>query len=205
MRSHYEVLGVEPGASLDEIRKAHRRRVRGLHPDSVGEADEDARREEFGRVTAAWAVLSDADRRRAYDERLSEVRPTADVGGGLDGVVGFTSSRFLATIVRVGPAGLILAALGVIFVATAYGVGRGPQPDLEIPPDRRATSVSAPDDGGDLCGLVDAQGGVELVACGVPGSRLVVDIVEPPESCPDGSLGRSDRNLMSQRICLDAE
>jgi hypothetical protein len=48
----HEVLGVRPGASLDEVRAAWRRRVLATHPDRGG--DEAA----FAEVTEAYRVLS---------------------------------------------------------------------------------------------------------------------------------------------------
>lgn len=63
----YEILGVSPEASAEELRAAFRRQARELHPDRyVGEAR--ARAEQrFQRVTEAYNTLSDEERRRRYD------------------------------------------------------------------------------------------------------------------------------------------
>lgn len=70
MASHYEVLGVSAEASHDEIRRAYHRQARRHHPDahsgSGREIVEEARRR-MEAVNAAWAVLGDPVRRRAYD------------------------------------------------------------------------------------------------------------------------------------------
>ncbi|KAJ1451937.1 DnaJ domain-containing protein, partial [Pelagophyceae sp. CCMP2097] len=62
------VLGVARGASPEEIRLAHRKRMLETHPDkNLG--DESAPRRFLG-VQAAFRVLSDADRRALYDRKL---------------------------------------------------------------------------------------------------------------------------------------
>ena len=61
----YEVLGVKPDASADEIRKAYRKLAKELHPDlNPGKPEAEAR---FKTVTAAYGLLSDADKRARYD------------------------------------------------------------------------------------------------------------------------------------------
>ena len=62
----YVILGVRPDADDATIKKAYRRLAQEHHPDRN---EDDARAEErFKEVSAAYAVLSDPDRRRAYDE-----------------------------------------------------------------------------------------------------------------------------------------
>ncbi|HML09284.1 MAG TPA: J domain-containing protein [Stellaceae bacterium] len=61
----YEVLGVKPDASPDDIRKAYRKLAKELHPDlNPGKPEAEAR---FKTVTAAYDLLSDADKRARYD------------------------------------------------------------------------------------------------------------------------------------------
>lgn len=61
----YEVLGITPAASVDEMRRAYRRRLRETHPDTGGSP---AR---FHAVQAAWEVLGDPASRSAYDRGSS--------------------------------------------------------------------------------------------------------------------------------------
>lgn len=62
----YAVLGVPRAATLDEIKRAYRKLARRYHPDvNPGKPDAEAK---FKEATAAYEVLGDPERRKAYDE-----------------------------------------------------------------------------------------------------------------------------------------
>ena len=66
----YQTLGVSRDATKDEIKKAHRKLALKLHPDK--NPDDKTAQEKFKRVQEAYDVLSDDDKRAAYDRYGSD-------------------------------------------------------------------------------------------------------------------------------------
>jgi molecular chaperone DnaJ len=65
MDDYYDVLGVRPGATTDEIRSAYRKLALKYHPDrNPGDKGCEVK---FKRISEAYDVLSDSDKRRRYD------------------------------------------------------------------------------------------------------------------------------------------
>jgi curved DNA-binding protein len=67
---YYQVLGVNKGASAEDIKKAYRKLAMKYHPDHT-KGDKDAE-EKFKKISEAYAVLSDPEKRKQYDTFGSE-------------------------------------------------------------------------------------------------------------------------------------
>ncbi len=80
-RDYYEVLGLNKGASDDEIKKAYRQNAKKYHPD-LHPGDKECE-EKFKEVNEAYEVLSDKDKKARYDQfGHAGVDPNFGAGGG---------------------------------------------------------------------------------------------------------------------------
>ncbi|MCL5264048.1 MAG: molecular chaperone DnaJ [Chloroflexi bacterium] len=84
-RDYYEVLGIDRGASEDEVRKAFRRLARQYHPDV---SKDDRAEERFKEINEAYEVLSDSQKRRMYDQ-FGHAGTQGFPGGGATGFDAF--------------------------------------------------------------------------------------------------------------------
>ncbi|MEX1074215.1 MAG: DnaJ C-terminal domain-containing protein [Burkholderiales bacterium] len=89
-KDYYQTLGVAREAAADEIRKAFRKLARKYHPDVSKEADAEARMKE---VNEAYAVLSDPEKRAAYDQLGRNYRPGEEFRPPPDWDAGFEFSH----------------------------------------------------------------------------------------------------------------
>ena len=81
-QDYYETLGITKQASEDEIKKAYRKMAKQYHPDNnPGDTAAEAK---FKEINEANAILSDAEKRRAYDQ-FGHAAFTQQGGGGWGG------------------------------------------------------------------------------------------------------------------------
>ncbi len=78
----YEVLGVSRDASAEEIKQAYRKKAAKYHPDVSDEPDAE---EKFKQVKKAKEILSDDEKRQAYDQMGHDRFEQAEKRGGFDG------------------------------------------------------------------------------------------------------------------------
>ena len=88
-RDYYEVLGVGRGTSLDEIKKAYRRRALKYHPDrNRGDSEVESK---FKEATEAYEILRDEQKRKLYDQFGHQgVNAGASAGGNGFGQAAYT-------------------------------------------------------------------------------------------------------------------
>ena len=91
-RDYYEVLGIQKGASEDEIKKAYKKKAREYHPDL--HPDDPTCEEKMKEVNEAYEILSSPEKKANYDQfGHAGVDPNYGAGaggfGGMSGMGGF--------------------------------------------------------------------------------------------------------------------
>lgn len=85
-RDYYEILGIQKGATDDEIKKAFRKKARENHPDL--HPDDPSYVEKFQEINEAHEVLSDPEKRKRYDQLGHAGVDPSYSGGGMGGFSG---------------------------------------------------------------------------------------------------------------------
>jgi len=161
-RDYYEVLGVDRGADDGAIKKAFRRLARELHPD-VNAHDPQAE-EKFKEAAEAYEVLSDADRRRAYDAYGHEGLRSSGFESSM-GDFGSISDLFSAFF---GAGGFDAAFGGTRTGGAVQGGDVGVAVAIELAEAARGTTVEVDYDATQQCETCHGNGaepGTPIVTC----------------------------------------
>jgi curved DNA-binding protein CbpA len=195
--SYYEVLGVSPSASPEDIRYAYRQRARALHPDrqrdpaQVRQGEPEPSLRAMQVINEAWRVLGDRERRSAYDHLLAGGRPSASgeprfgdprFGGAQPGHpaeqdlarMGSAVTDLGVSLARGLPWVAVLAILGAIFVFTAFAGGSSDVSDV-----RSASDLVG------SCVQLERGGVVNQVPCEGPSDGRVDLVAVRASLCPD--------------------
>lgn len=201
MTDHYATLGVTRTATLADIRRAYRERMRSAHPDSnvagsaVGRGGT-ASSVDVTRISEAWNVLSSTDRRAAYDMQLAT---GSAAGVHTDDAPRFTHEAFVdRDFDRVyAPARfpwrfvLIVIGVGSLVLVILHIMG-DPMPKRGI--DGLVSTGSCVD--------FDNLGAAFEVPCDGPHQAVVRELVPFDSSCDSDTLSARDRQGMGT-VCLE--
>src|SRR3989338_8074076 len=129
-RDYYEILGIAKSASADDIKRAYRALAMKHHPDRVPTDQKKPAEERFKEISEAYAVLSDPQKRAAYDQYghagFDQRYSTEDIFRGAD---------FSSIFSELGVGGSIFEDLFGLFggAGGARRGGRGADLELELP------------------------------------------------------------------------
>ncbi len=102
-KDYYGILGLEKTANADEIKSAYRRLAKKYHPDvyaTASDAEKKNAEEKFKEVQHAYDVLSDPQKKAAYDQYGSEDGPMGGGGAGFNPFGGGGGFDFFSDIIN---------------------------------------------------------------------------------------------------------
>lgn len=188
-QNHYEILGVSPSASAEDIRSAYRSLARLHHPD-VSRMDSSALR--MAEINSAWAILSDPVSRFNYDRQ--QKTPSDGVSSRREDRDTFDTAPRIKQSgpVRIPWRGfLFFSLIGVIGVLFLHAVTKPSGPSL---PDQLLVAGSCVD--------IDREQFVEEVSCEGPHEGSVRQLIAFDRDCPSDTMGHLDRQGMG-KACVD--
>jgi len=192
--NYYEVLGVTPTASIEQIRSAYRDKVRIIHPDSAVVASSTASLQ-MAEVVRAWSTLSDPLLKRAYDAELFGADGRDDLDSEDDDL---ESILFPPTPIVPGhfPKSLIgwILAIGIAGVLVLNVLS---DPVAPAKPDGLLQSGS--------CVVIDANKLAVEVGCEVNHYGVVRQLIGFDMTCPSDTEAIRDRQGMGQACVVPSQ
>ena len=183
-KNYYEVLGVIPTASIEQMRAAYRDKVRIIHPDSAIVASPTASLQ-MAEVVRAWSTLSDPLLRRAYDEELFDAQSEFDESFPPTPIVrGNFPKSLIGWILAIGIAGVLV--LNVLS-----------DPIAPAKPDGLLQSGS--------CVVVDTNKLAVEVGCEVDHYGVVRQLIGFDMTCPSDTEPIRDRQGMGQACVVPSQ
>lgn len=182
-QNHYEVLGVSPSSSAEEIRTAFRRLARQHHPDtSVDSGSERA----MADINRAWSVLSDPVKRFDYDRSLRTEKSAAQTSRQQS-----DESADISRPIPVYPARfpwrgiLFFGVVAIVVVLVMHATAKPANPEV---PDNLLVVGS--------CIEIDTERFVKEVSCLGTHDGTVRQFVAFDRNCPSDTIGYLDRQGM---------
>jgi molecular chaperone DnaJ len=214
VRDPYDILGVDRAATQDELKSAFRKLAQQHHPDK--NPGDDGAHHRFKEINAAYQILSDPQKRAAFD-RYGEAAmggPSQQpgnpfAGAGFDmadlNIDGFFGDLLGALGIKVGDRGVLQKEIRVSFEEAAFGCTKEIKYDRVEACEGCAGSGSAPGSTADLCsacggrGRVRFQQGVFPIPIERPCSRCHGTgkvVVDPCKTCRGaGLVGNRSRTI----------
>ena len=186
-KTHYQVLGVSVEASVDEIRRAYREKMRAVHPDINEKSANDSQR--MTELNIAWKTLSSPQLRRAYDASVF-VSNSSFVSSGLrnsEPVISYAPARFPWR-------GMVIACIvGAVLVLVAHAMTTSSAPR---PIDQLLSAGS--------CVNIDSSLSAVEISCTEPHDAVVEQLIAIDRSCPLEMGQFKDRQGMGVACVLPA-
>lgn len=193
----YQILGLDPSASDDAIRRRYRELARQLHPDLTG--GEVRAGVTMAEVNEAWSTLSDRQRRRAYDASLIDRPRHGSAAASSDTGVHHADMRF-RTEVPLAPrarfpwkAMSAFVVIGMVLILVLHQFSDPPAPGV---PDQLLEPGS--------CVVINPQGLAVEVSCAAEHEFVVSRFIPSDRSCPMDTRTFPDRQGMGLACVIDA-
>ncbi len=196
-KDFYKVLGVSPEATAEEIKKAYRKLAQTHHPDA-NPGDKEAE-EKFKEISEAHATLSNAEKRKEYDDvrRLVATGGFGTGGGGFGGggFGGFGGGQQ----VRVEDLSDLLGGFGDIFGGSRGGRG-GPRRGADMEAD---LTIGFDDAAHGVTTTISVRGAATCSKCGGSGAEPGTSVTTCPTCGGRGTVAQNQGFFSFTQPCPD--